>query len=119
MNWENVNKRILPQLIYKGQVLRREAKCTKGLFFVCPRQVLERVRERLGNNMQQYVLANSTITFRSYELAPAVPGQPIRNLVFAEEFTTAVDEVARALTFPNNLPDMGAYETAINSALSV
>src|SRR5262249_42550842 len=36
LNWENVNKRILPQLIYKGQVLRRESRCTKGLFFVCP-----------------------------------------------------------------------------------
>ena len=30
MNWENVNKRILPQIIYKGHVLRREAKCAKG-----------------------------------------------------------------------------------------
>lgn len=32
-NWENVNKRILPQIIYKGHVLRREPKCSKGLFF--------------------------------------------------------------------------------------
>ena len=39
MNWENVNKRILPQLIYKGHVLRREELCRKGLFFVCPKHV--------------------------------------------------------------------------------
>lgn len=117
MNWENVNKRILPQLIYKSHVLRREQKCAKGLFFVCPKQVLERVKQRLGGNMQPYVISNGTITFRSYEAAPLNAGQEIRELVFVEEFITTVDEVARALTFPTTLPDMGAYEAAINAAL--
>lgn len=118
MNWENVNKRILPQLIYKGHLLRREQKCTKGLFFVCPKQVLQKVKERLGNSMQSYVIANSTITFRSYELGPLMPDSEFRPLVFVEEFITAVDEVARALTFPNNLPNMNIYEAAINLALT-
>ncbi len=117
MNWENVNKRILPQLIYKGQVLRREQKCSKGLFFVCPKQVLEKIKARLGHNLQSYVVANSTITFRSYELGPSLVNQEFRKLQFVEEFTTGVDEVARALTFPNNLPEMNTYETAINLAL--
>lgn len=49
-NRENVNKRILPQIIYKGHVLRREPKCSKGLFFVSPTPVYERIRERLGGN---------------------------------------------------------------------
>lgn len=35
-NWENVSKRIIPQLIYKGQVLQREDLCRTGLFFVAP-----------------------------------------------------------------------------------
>lgn len=117
MNWENVNKRILPQLIYKSHVLRREQKCAKGLFFVCPRQVLDRVRQRFGGTMQPYVISNGTITFRSYEAAPLKQGQKIRELAFVKEFITTVDEVARALTFPTTLPDMGAYEAAINSAL--
>ncbi|TIV25485.1 MAG: hypothetical protein E5V90_27470, partial [Mesorhizobium sp.] len=51
LNWANVSKRILPQLIYKGYVLRRERKCLKGLFFVCPSAVLERIRTRLGTKM--------------------------------------------------------------------
>lgn len=117
MNWENVNKRILPQLIYKSQVLRREQKCGKGLFFVCPKQVLERVKQRLGGKMQPYVISNGTITFRSYEVSPPKLGEHFRELVFGEEFITTVDEVARALTFPTRLPDMGAYEAAINAAL--
>ena len=48
LNWENVNKRIIPQLIYKGQVLQREDLCKSGLFFVSPKPVHDRVLERLG-----------------------------------------------------------------------
>ena len=48
LNWENVSKRILPQLIYKGQILQREELCRKGLFFVCPEPVFERIMNRLG-----------------------------------------------------------------------
>lgn len=118
MNWENVNKRILPQLIYKGHVLRREAKCSKGLFFVCPKQVYERIRERLGGNLHTYNPGNGTITFRSYELGGAVPQGSARALIFSGQFTTTVDQVALAFTSPMNLPQMNVYEQAINTALT-
>ena len=48
LNWENVSKRIIPQIIYKGQVLQREELCRSGLYFVCPKPVYEKVLERLG-----------------------------------------------------------------------
>lgn len=117
MNWENVNKRILPQIIYKGHVLRREAKCTKGLFFVCPNSVYQRIRERLGGNLHSYAPGNGTITFRSYELGPIVSAGAQRDLVFSGQFTTTVDQVALAFTSPMNLPDQNVYEAAIYSAL--
>ncbi|MGH9584306.1 MAG: NotI family restriction endonuclease, partial [Bryobacteraceae bacterium] len=53
-NWENVNKRILPQLIYKGHVLRQEPLCQKGLFFICPTPVYEKIGERLGGGLRPY-----------------------------------------------------------------
>jgi len=119
MNWENVNKRILPQLIYKGHVLRREAKCSKGLFFVCPAQVYDKIRDRLGGNLHSYQPGNGTITFRSYQLSSeAEPGQ-YRSLAFAGAFTTTVDQIALAFTSPMNLPDQGVYESAICSALGL
>lgn len=117
MNWENVNKRILPQLIYKGHVLRREAKCSKGLVFVCPKQVLQRVRERLGDNMLQYHPGPGAITFMAYELGPPKGQGQYRDLALSSAFTTTVDQVALAFTSPMNLPAMNVYETAINAAL--
>jgi Restriction endonuclease NotI len=117
MNWENVNKRILPQLIYKGHVLRREARCSKGLFFICPQQVYDKIRERLGNALHQYPVGPGTISFRSYELGPEDPVSAIRSVKFNAQFTTTVDQVATAFTSPIHLPDQDVYAAAINLAL--
>lgn len=117
MNWENVNKRILPQLIYKGHVLRREEKCQKGLFFVCPKQVYDRIRNRLGGSMHAYRPQPGSITFRSYELdETAQPGQHLEMKLHGQ-FTTTVDQVALAFTSPMNLPEQDVYAQAIQKAL--
>lgn len=117
LNWENVNKRILPQVIYKGHVLRRETKCSKGLFFVCPIQVSERIRDRLGGTLHDYEPGNGTVTFRSYELGGPVPSGQTRSLNFVDQFTTTVDQIALAFTAPMNLPQRNVYEAAISAAL--
>lgn len=117
MNWENVNKRILPQLIYKGHVLRREAKCSKGLFFICPHSVYAKIMDRLGNHLHAYPVGNGTITFRSYELGEIDVATNQRPLVFDSQFTTTIDQVATAFTSPMNLPPQDVYASAIAAAL--
>jgi hypothetical protein len=117
INWENVSKRILPQIIYKGHVLRREPLCTKGLFFVCPQPVHARIIERLGGTLQAYHPQPGALTFRWYDLAdtPSV-GTP-RPLVFKGQQTTTIDQVALAFTSPGNLPEPRVYEDAIRAEL--
>lgn len=117
-NWENVNKRILPQVIYKGHVLRREPRCTKGMFFACPKQVFERIAGRLGGagSMHDYEPSSGTITFLSYALGPPRVGTT-RGIVLTAKFTTTIDQVALAFTSPKNLPPARVYEAAINAAL--
>lgn len=115
-NWENVNKRILPQLIYKGQVLRLERLCKKGLFFVTPTAVTQRIQQRLGEKLRDYPIGQGCITFHSYELdmESALRPWPLK---FTGGFTTTVDQVALAFTAPSNLPPAGVYEDAIRRAL--
>lgn len=117
MNWENVNKRILPQLIYKGHVLRREELCRKGLFFICPKQVYDRIRDRLGGTLHDYKPGQGTITFRSYELEEQGELGTQRRMSLHGQFTTTVDQVALAFTSPMNLPDADVYADAIKKAL--
>ena len=118
MNWENVSKRILPQLIFKGHVLRREPLCQKGLYFICPKPVYERIRVRLGNCLGSYPLQPGALTFHWYNIGPEVPSGCLRTLELCGCFTTTVDQVANALAAPTDLPDAMVYETAIRNELA-
>lgn len=116
-NWENVNKRILPQIIYKGHVLRRERLCKSGLFFICPHPVYDKIRERLGGDLLEYMLQSGALTLMWYDVGPPVEPGNIRELRFQGRFTTTVDQVALAFTSPSNLPDANVYEAAIRAEL--
>lgn len=117
-NWENVNKRILPQVIYKGHALRRERLCKSGFFFACPQAVLDRIMDRLGGiaGLHNYPLQSGAVTFLAYDLGGARPGGQ-RVLNGPTTFTTTIDQVALAFTSPRNLPDAGVYELAASLAL--
>jgi hypothetical protein len=119
MNWENVSKRILPQLIYKGHVLRQEGLCKKGMFFVCPTPVYERVQQRLGGGMRPYDPHPGTLTFRWYDVGPEPPEGELRPLQLGGQFTTTIDQVALAFTAPADLPPAGVYEKAIKAELEI
>jgi hypothetical protein len=116
-NWENVNKRILPQIIYKGHVLRQEPLCQKGLFFVCPTPVYAKIGERLGGGLRSYPIQPGSLTFMWYDVGPAVPVGRQRELLPGGLFTTTIDQVALAFTSPSNLPPAQVYENAIRASL--
>ncbi|MDD7836423.1 NotI family restriction endonuclease [Paenarthrobacter sp. AB444] len=121
LNWENVSKRIIPQLIYKGQLLQREEACKKGLFFVCPSPVYDRIMMRLGGKegLTTVPLQPHAITFMGYDhVAPdeRVDGEPVK-LKQEVEHTTSVSKLQER--FGNvDLPAANVYRNAIQAALS-
>ncbi len=120
LNWENVSKRILPQLIYKGQVLQREEMCRKGLFFVCPEPVFERIMNRLGgqDELVRYALQPASITFLVYH--HDVTGDFVdAELVPLKEAVTHSTTVYKVQEAFNNvtLPEENVYKNAILKAL--
>ena len=117
LNWENVHKRILSQLIFKGNVLRREPLCQKGLFFICPTPVYEKMDERLGGKMEEIHMHSGSITFMWYDLGPEVPAGQIRQIQLEGQSTTTVEQVINAFTSPSNLPPPRVYEKAIRHEL--
>ncbi len=116
-NWENVNKRILPQIIYKGHVLRQEPLCQKGLFFVCPTPVHQKINQRLGGGLRPYPIQPGALTILWYDIGPPASAGEIRNLAAVGQFTTTIDQVALAFTAPSNLPPPQVYENAIRAEL--
>lgn len=116
-NWENVNKRILPQIIYKGHVLRQEPLCTKGLFFVCPTPVYNKINTRLGGDLRSYPAQHGALTIMWYDIGTVVDFGSRRDLVKIGHLTTTIDQVALAFTAPKELPPPKSYENAIRAEL--
>lgn len=121
LNWENVSKRIIPQLVYKGQVLQREPLCHSGLWFVTPEPVYRRILERLGGNENLafgYAPQPGALHFLRYDYDPtAMPinGRPAPLAVIGEECTT-VEQVQSAFARVR-LPEPGVYGLALETAL--
>ncbi len=120
LNWENVSKRILPQLIYKGQVLQREEMCKKGLFFVCPEPVFERIANRLGGQqgLIRYALQPASITFVAYSHDPEKASNdgelfPLKETLSHSTTVYKVQEAFNNVT----LPEENVYRNAILKAL--
>jgi hypothetical protein len=115
-NFENVNKRIIPQLITKGHILRLESLCTRGLFFVCPTPVLERIMKRLGGDLPEYGLGPGVVTFHDYSLDVTSPNDPFP-LLFGRSFTTTLDQLYLAFAAPKNMPPKDAYSRIVADAV--
>ena len=112
LNWENVNKRILPQIIYKGHTLRREIKAQHGLFFVLPDAVYRKILTRIGNDLMSYPKGPGTVTFETYRIGDERK-DGTSPLVHVESKTTSVEQIAFAFVSPRNLPALGVYEETI------
>jgi hypothetical protein len=122
LNWENVSKRIIPQLIYKGQVLQREDLCRKGLFFVCPTPIFRRVIDRLGGfeKLPTFSAQPASIHFLAYDYSDAGQGRAnvggIRPLGIMKRHDTTVYKVQEAFS-SISLPEANVYQKAIVEAL--
>ena len=118
LNWENVSKRIIPQLIYKGQVLQREDLCKTGLYFVCPKAVYERVLNRLGgkDRIPTFPTQPASIHFIAYDYDGAAQDGEITPLGVLEEHCTTVYKVQEAFS-SMNLPEGNVYRDAIRKSL--
>ena len=120
LNWENVSKRIIPQLIYKGQVLQREDLCRTGLYFVCPQPVYERVLTRLGGRekLPKFPTQPASIHFVSYDYLNSEPVEDgsIAPLGVLEEHCTTVYKVQEAFS-SLNLTEGNVYRDALRRSL--
>jgi len=115
-NFENVNKRIIPQLITKGHILRREKLCSRGLFFICPTAVYRRIQQRVGE-LEDYPMQSGSITFLAYSLDTKSSSEP-KWLRLDSSATTTSEQLSVAFSSPKNLPPKGVYEDAVRKALT-
>jgi len=119
LNWENVNKRILPQVIFKGRVLQREARCDKGLYFIVPEAMYERILQRLGGGLGEYPPGRGSVTFFRYAISRAAEHGQIRKIEKIGITRTNVESIAARFSGGRDLPDQGEFERHIHQALGI
>ena len=67
LNWANVHKRLIPQIIRKGNIYSQADRCL-GFFFILPEQVYKKFDEVLGNVEVQSNFNKHTLSILTYAL---------------------------------------------------
>lgn len=121
LNWENVSKRILPQLIVKGLMLQGERLSTHGIYFVTPEPVFRKIAARLGGmgRLREIPTQPGSITLVRYAYSnPGSDGTPIE-LHVSGVSTISTSDMSIAFISPQNLPLAGSYETRLRTRLKM
>lgn len=120
MNWANVHKRLIPQLIRKGLIYSRSSMVSKGLYFVVPDIVYRKFEDVIGADIP---LVNRTgpeiMTVHTYELSPEVPHGQQRHLVLKRDIRFELEEFSQRFVTGANLPSGADLDNAVRRVLGL
>lgn len=119
LNWANVHKRLIPQIIRKSLVYSKSALVKQGLYFIVPEPVYQRFEEIIGSDIP-LVTENGkdVITIHTYDLSESVDSGQTRTLIKNRTLKFKADEFsARFITDPN-LPSGESLDKKIGEILS-
>lgn len=119
LNWANVHKRLIPQIIRKGVVYSKSKYCKKGLYFVLPDIVYKKFEDVVGNDLENIVSPNSeTLTVFTYSLSNTKVNK-IRKLELERTIRFSLDEFANRFISGPNLPQAIELDNAIKNILGI
>ena len=108
MNWANVWKRLIPQLLLKGAVASTSTLCKQGIYFVVPDRVYMQFEKLVGEVPQVESSGAGVLTVMTYALGSEVPNGSIRSLVHRRTVRTPVTKFAEAFASGQELLPLGA-----------
>lgn len=98
MNWANVWKRMIPQLILKGSVAATSGLCTAGNYFILPDRAYMQFERLLGDVETQASPGVGVLTVMTYGLGPKVPPGSIRSLRLVRTLRMLTTDLARSFS---------------------
>lgn len=120
LNWANVHKRLIPQLIRKGIIYSRSNLVKKGLYFVLPEIVYVKFEDILGKDIPQIKDAHgNTLTVHTYELGERVESGLMRELRLVRRCRFSLDELSKRFISGPNLPAGEELDKVISQTLAV
>ena len=120
MNWANVHKRLIPQIIRKSLIYSRSQHVKSGLYFIVPDIVYKKFEDIIGADIP---LVNEkgpdVITVHTYALGEVVPEGEIRKIVPVRNIRFKMKEFSDRFVSGPNLPTAEELDAAIRSALGL
>lgn len=104
MNWANVWKRLIPQLILKSSLSTTSALCLKGTYFVVPDRVYQQFEKIVGSVASRPSAGPGVLTVMTYNLGPDVPEGKIRSLLHCRTERLLATEMAVSFASGKQLP---------------
>lgn len=119
INWANVHKRLIPQLIRKGSIYANSSICTKGLHFVLPEIVYQRFENVVGEMTACNASGKNVLTVHTYALGKNVSYGEIRPLKQVRTERFLLSEFADGFVRGPNLPTGKELDNAIRKGLGI
>jgi hypothetical protein len=95
LNWANVYKRLIPQIIRKGNIYSQSERCI-GFFFILPEQVYEKFDQVLGKMKRESDHGRSHLSIVTYVLGPNLPSGAVRSLQYRRTEHHSLESIAKA-----------------------
>lgn len=120
LNWANVHKRLIPQLVRKGLVYSRSSFVTHGLFFIVPEIVYQKFEKIIGSDIPTVTdTASDTISVHTYGLGQEVSFGEQRSLQLIREVRFKLDEFASRSIKGQNLPSGEELDRVVRRGLGL
>lgn len=118
MNWANVHKRLIPQIIRKGVVYSNSKLVKAGLYFVLPEIVYRKFEDIIGADIPPITSKGSNVlTIHTYDLSqPTKHGQQ-RTLSINRKIRVSLDEFSQRFISGPNLPSGNELDEAVKRVL--
>lgn len=120
LNWANVHKRLIPQLIRKSMIYSRSSYVHSGLYFILPDIVYQKFENVIGADIPlMNHKASDIMTVHTYALGDPVPEGQIRSIIPVRRLRFQMEEFSRRFISGPNLPRADELDTAIKDALGI
>ena len=120
LNWANVHKRLIPQIIRKSLIYSRSRYVKSGLYFVVPDIVYKKFEEIIGADIPLVNEKGSDIiTVHTYALGKPVQEGMIRDIVPVRQLRFKMEEFSERFVSGPNLPSAEELDSAIKNALGL
>jgi len=122
LNWANVHKRLIPQLIRKGVVYSRSKLVKRGLFFVLPDIVYRKFEDIVGDDIptvESKDYDQTTLTVHTYELGELKADGEIRELQLKRSIHISLEDFSNRFVSGPNLPSGEDMDQAVAKVLGL